>query len=125
MTPSTGADALRVSLAGSLGRKDLEARFESLLAENRVEWLIADMGILAAAAVNVSPHAPLTSRQVQFQFGDAGVRAHPEHVGDGERPVELGHRGAEIGLGNGEKNRLHEFPSIYELCSSSFVEEFA
>jgi long-chain acyl-CoA synthetase len=44
-----------------------------LLAENRVEWLIADMGILAAAAVNVSPHAPLTSRQVQFQFSDAGV----------------------------------------------------
>jgi long-chain acyl-CoA synthetase len=44
-----------------------------LLAENRVEWLIADMGILAAAAVNVSPHAPLTSRQVQFQFSDAGI----------------------------------------------------
>jgi long-chain acyl-CoA synthetase len=44
-----------------------------LLAENRVEWLIADMGILTAAAVNVSPHAPLTPRQVQFQFGDAGV----------------------------------------------------
>jgi long-chain acyl-CoA synthetase len=44
-----------------------------LLAENRVEWLIADMGILAAAAVNVSPHAPLTPRQVQFQFADAGV----------------------------------------------------
>src|SRR5262245_53385264 len=44
-----------------------------VLAENRVEWLIADIGILAAAAVNVSPHAPLTSRQVQFQFSDAGV----------------------------------------------------
>src|SRR4051812_141954 len=44
-----------------------------LLAENRVEWLLADMGILAAAAVNVSPHAPLTPRQVQFQFSDAGV----------------------------------------------------
>jgi long-chain acyl-CoA synthetase len=44
-----------------------------LLAENRIEWLIADMGILAAAAVNVSPHTPLTSRQVQFQFSDAGV----------------------------------------------------
>lgn len=44
-----------------------------LLAENRVEWLIADMGILAAGGVNVPPHAPLTSRQVQFQFADAGV----------------------------------------------------
>ena len=44
-----------------------------LLAENRLEWLIADMGILAAGAVNVSPHAPLTARQVHFQFADAGI----------------------------------------------------
>src|SRR5262245_28773523 len=34
-----------------------------LLAENRLEWLIADMGILTAAAVNVPPHAPLSARQ--------------------------------------------------------------
>ena len=45
-----------------------------LLAENRVEWLIADMGLLTAAAVNVPPHAPLTARQVAFQLADAGVR---------------------------------------------------
>ncbi len=45
-----------------------------LLSENRVEWLIADMAILTAGAVTVSPHAPLTARQVQFQFADAGVR---------------------------------------------------
>jgi long-chain acyl-CoA synthetase len=45
-----------------------------LLSENRAEWLVADMAILAAAAVNVPPHAPLTARQVQFQFADAGVR---------------------------------------------------
>jgi long-chain acyl-CoA synthetase len=45
-----------------------------LLSENRVEWLIADMGIMAAGAVNVPPHAPLTARQVQFQLADAGVR---------------------------------------------------
>ncbi len=44
-----------------------------LLAENRVEWLVADMGLLAAGAVNVPPHAPLTARQVQFQLRDAGV----------------------------------------------------
>jgi long-chain acyl-CoA synthetase len=44
-----------------------------LLAENRVEWLIADMGILAAAAVNVPPHAPLTAKQVAYQFADADV----------------------------------------------------
>ncbi len=45
-----------------------------LLAENRVEWLIADMAILAAAAVNVPPHAPLTARQIHYQFRDAGAR---------------------------------------------------
>src|SRR5712691_6640323 len=45
-----------------------------LLAENRVEWLVADMGILAAAAVNVPPHAPLTAPQVRYQLEDAGAR---------------------------------------------------
>jgi long-chain acyl-CoA synthetase len=45
-----------------------------LLAENSDEWLVADMGILAAGAVNVSPHAPLTARQVHYQMADAGVR---------------------------------------------------
>jgi long-chain acyl-CoA synthetase len=39
-----------------------------LLAENRVEWLVADMGLLAAGAVCVPPHAPLTARQVLFQL---------------------------------------------------------
>ncbi len=44
-----------------------------LLAENSIEWLVADLAILAAAAVNVPPHAPLTARQVHFQLADAGV----------------------------------------------------
>src|SRR5262245_10739725 len=44
-----------------------------LLSENRVEWLIADMGILTAGAVNVPPHAPLSARQIHFQLYDAGV----------------------------------------------------
>jgi long-chain acyl-CoA synthetase len=45
-----------------------------MLAENRLEWLIADMGLLAAGAVNVPSHAPLTARQVHFQLDDAGAR---------------------------------------------------
>jgi long-chain acyl-CoA synthetase len=45
-----------------------------LVAENRLEWLLADMGILTAGAVNVPPHAPLTARQIHFQLADAGVR---------------------------------------------------
>jgi len=45
-----------------------------LLSENRLEWLLADMGILAAGAVNVPPHAPLTAQQVHYQLADAEVR---------------------------------------------------
>jgi long-chain acyl-CoA synthetase len=45
-----------------------------VLSENRVEWLLADMGLLGAAAVNVPPHAPLSARQIQFQLADADVR---------------------------------------------------
>lgn len=45
-----------------------------LVAENRIEWLIADMGIMAAGGINVPPHAPLTARQIHFQLADAEVR---------------------------------------------------
>jgi long-chain acyl-CoA synthetase len=44
-----------------------------LVSENRLEWLVADLGILAAGAVNVPPHAPLPAKQVQFQLGDSGA----------------------------------------------------
>src|SRR5205085_11910692 len=39
-----------------------------------VEWMIADLGILTAAGVTVSPHASLSARQVQYQMKDAGAR---------------------------------------------------
>ncbi len=45
-----------------------------LLAENRLEWFIADIGLLTAGAVNVPPHAPLAPRQIHFQLEDAEVR---------------------------------------------------
>jgi long-chain acyl-CoA synthetase len=44
-----------------------------VVAENSVDWLIADMAILAAGAVNVPPHAPLTARQIHFQLADAEI----------------------------------------------------
>ncbi len=44
-----------------------------MVAENSVDWLIADMAILAAGAVNVPPHAPLTARQILFQLADAEI----------------------------------------------------
>ena len=45
-----------------------------LLAENRVEWLVADVGILTAGAVAVTPHASLSAKQVAFQMRDAGAK---------------------------------------------------
>lgn len=45
-----------------------------LLGENRIEWMIADLGILTAGGVTVSPHAALSARQIHFQMQDAGVR---------------------------------------------------
>ncbi len=45
-----------------------------LLSENRIEWLIADLGLLTAGAVNVPPHAPLTAKQIHYQLQDAGVK---------------------------------------------------
>jgi long-chain acyl-CoA synthetase len=44
-----------------------------IVAENSVDWLIADMAILAAGAVNVPPHAPLTARQIHYQLADAEI----------------------------------------------------
>src|SRR5262245_51681699 len=45
-----------------------------LLSENRVEWMIADLGILAAGGVTVSPHAALSARQIHFELQHAGSR---------------------------------------------------
>ena len=44
-----------------------------LLAENGPEWLMADLAVLLAGAVTVSPHAPLTARQAHYQLHDAGA----------------------------------------------------
>jgi long-chain acyl-CoA synthetase len=44
-----------------------------LLAENRVEWLVADMGIMTAGAANVPAHAALPAGAVAKQLIDAGV----------------------------------------------------
>jgi long-chain acyl-CoA synthetase len=44
-----------------------------LVGENSIDWLIADMAILTAGAVTVSPHAPMTARQIHYQLADAEV----------------------------------------------------
>lgn len=45
-----------------------------LLSENRYEWLVADVGILSAAAADVPLHAPLSAAQVEYQLGHSGCR---------------------------------------------------
>jgi long-chain acyl-CoA synthetase len=46
----------------------------AVLAENRYEWLAADLSILASGAANVSLHASLSAAQVAYQLRDSGAR---------------------------------------------------
>jgi long-chain acyl-CoA synthetase len=72
----TWADYREQALAGAAALADAGVRpgdRVGLLSENRVEWLVADMALLTAGAVNVPPHAPLTAPQVHYQLADAGV----------------------------------------------------
>jgi len=45
-----------------------------LVSENRIEWRLVDLGIQAAGAVTVSPHATLAPPQILYELADAGVR---------------------------------------------------
>jgi len=45
-----------------------------LLSENRLEWLLGDMGIMTAGAINVPLHAPLTAQQIQFQLAETEAK---------------------------------------------------
>jgi long-chain acyl-CoA synthetase len=44
-----------------------------LLSENRLEWLIADMAILAAGGINVPAHNTLSAKQILGQFAHAEI----------------------------------------------------
>ena len=45
-----------------------------MLAENSVDWLVADLAILSAGAVDVPMHAPLMPNQVAYQLRHSGAR---------------------------------------------------
>src|SRR5947208_3141508 len=45
----------------------------ALLSENRVEWIVADLAILAAGAIGVPMHAPLSPKQVAYQLAHSGA----------------------------------------------------
>jgi long-chain acyl-CoA synthetase len=46
-----------------------------LLGENSVDWLTADIAVLAAGAIDVPIHAPSTPAQVSYQLRHSGARA--------------------------------------------------
>ena len=46
----------------------------SIISENRPEWIVADMAIVALGAVNVPIYPTLTPKQIEFIFNDAGVK---------------------------------------------------
>jgi long-chain acyl-CoA synthetase len=69
-------DYRAAALAGAAALADVGVRpgdRVGLVGENSADWLVADMAVLTAGAVNVTPHAPLTARQIHFQLDDAGV----------------------------------------------------
>src|SRR5512142_2559553 len=45
-----------------------------LLAENRCEWLVADIALLSAGAAGVTMHAPLAPGQVEYQLAHSEAR---------------------------------------------------
>jgi long-chain acyl-CoA synthetase len=45
-----------------------------ILAENRYEWLIADIAIVSAGGADVPMHAPLSSVQAEYQLFHSGAR---------------------------------------------------
>src|SRR5262249_56536842 len=49
----------------------------ALVAENRVEWLLADPPILTPAPVNAPPHAPLSAPHHHFPLADPRARRRP------------------------------------------------
>jgi long-chain acyl-CoA synthetase len=46
----------------------------ALLSENRPEWLVADIAILSAGAINVPVYPTLPSNQIESLLNDAGVK---------------------------------------------------
>jgi long-chain acyl-CoA synthetase len=45
----------------------------AIIAENRPEWIVADMAMVVLGAVNVPIYPTLTPKQIEFIFNDAGV----------------------------------------------------
>ena len=76
--PTSWDEAARqvAALAASLHRIGLKpGERVMLVSENRPEWLIADLGIMAAGCVTVPTYTTNTTRDHQHVLGNAGARA--------------------------------------------------
>ena len=76
--PISWTEAARqvAALAASLHRIGLKpGERVMLVSENRPEWLIADLGIMAAGCVTVPTYTTNTTRDHQHVLGNAGARA--------------------------------------------------
>ncbi|MEA3060211.1 MAG: long-chain acyl-CoA synthetase [Sphingomonadales bacterium] len=76
--PISWADAARqvASLAASLKRIGLEPGDRvALVSENRPEWLISDLAIMAAGCVTVPTYTTNTERDHAHVLGNSGARA--------------------------------------------------
>jgi long-chain acyl-CoA synthetase len=76
--PTSWAEAARqaAALAASLKRLGLEPGDRVVLvSENRPEWLIADLGIMAAGCVTVPTYTTNTTRDHAHILGNSGARA--------------------------------------------------
>jgi long-chain acyl-CoA synthetase len=76
--PTSWAEAARqvAALAASLKRIGLERGDRvALVSENRPEWLIADLGIMAAGCVTVPTYTTNTTRDHAHILGNSGARA--------------------------------------------------
>jgi long-chain acyl-CoA synthetase len=76
--PTSWAEAARqvAALAASLKRIGLEPGDRvCLVSENRPEWLIADLGIMAAGCITVPTYTTNTTRDHDHILGNSGARA--------------------------------------------------
>ncbi|WP_343344410.1 AMP-dependent synthetase/ligase [Sphingomicrobium sp. XHP0239] len=77
-TSITWAQAARQVVGLAQGLRDLgieKGDRVMLVSENRPEWLIADLGIMAAGAISVPTYTTNTTRDHQHILGNSGARA--------------------------------------------------
>lgn len=132
MTWAALADAA-LSFAAGLSCLGLAAGDRlAILAFNRVEWIVADLGTLLAGGVDVPLYHTSTATQCQYILGDAGVRfAVVEDAGQLEKVRSVAHGLPALERiilmdGNAPENdpRVMTFAAVVDLGKAAEVELF-